>query len=63
MLTVGDLAPEFSGQDQHGKQVSLSPLLERGRLVLYFYPKDLISPPCAPRKPAPFATLRVRSPS
>jgi peroxiredoxin Q/BCP len=45
MLAVGDLAPDFSGQDQHGKQVSLSTLLERGRLVLYFYPKDF-TPVC-----------------
>lgn len=40
MLKVGDLAPLFSGQDQHGKTLTLEALLERGRLVLYFYPKD-----------------------
>ena len=40
MLKIGDLAPEFSAQDQHGKTVSLSSALERGRLILYFYPKD-----------------------
>lgn len=40
MLKIGDLAPEFSAEDQHGKTVSLSSALERGRLILYFYPKD-----------------------
>jgi peroxiredoxin Q/BCP len=40
MLKVGELAPEFSAQDQHGKTVTLSSALERGRLILYFYPKD-----------------------
>ncbi|HKO48707.1 MAG TPA: peroxiredoxin [Polyangiaceae bacterium] len=45
MLKVGDLAPEFSAQDQHGKTITLASLLERGRLVLYFYPKDF-TPVC-----------------
>jgi thioredoxin-dependent peroxiredoxin len=45
MLKVGDLAPEFSAQDQHGKTISLASLLERGRLILYFYPKDF-TPVC-----------------
>jgi len=45
MLKVGDLAPEFSAQDQHGTAISLAGLLERGRLVLYFYPKDF-TPVC-----------------
>ena len=45
MLKVGDLAPDFTAQDQHGKTVTLSGLLERGRLVLYFYPKDF-TPVC-----------------
>ena len=45
MLAVGDTAPDFSGEDQHGKQVALGTLLERGRLVLYFYPKDF-TPVC-----------------
>lgn len=40
MLKVSDLAPEFTTHDQHGQLVTLSGLLERGRLVLYFYPKD-----------------------
>jgi peroxiredoxin Q/BCP len=35
---VGDQAPDFTLQDQHGEDVSLSSL--RGRaVVLYFYPK------------------------
>lgn len=45
MLAVGDTAPDFSGQDQHGKSVSLGSLLERGKLVIYFYPKDF-TPVC-----------------
>ena len=45
MLKVGDLAPEFSAQDQHGRSVTLAGLLERGRLVLYFYPRDF-TPVC-----------------
>ena len=45
MLKVGDLAPEFSALDQHGNTVTLAGLLERGRLVLYFYPKDF-TPVC-----------------
>ena len=45
MLKVGDLAPEFSAQDQHGNTVTLAGLLARGRLVLYFYPKDF-TPVC-----------------
>jgi thioredoxin-dependent peroxiredoxin len=45
MLVVGDTAPDFSGIDQNGKQVSLGALLERGKLVLYFYPKDF-TPVC-----------------
>jgi peroxiredoxin Q/BCP len=45
MLSIGDTAPDFSGQDQHGKPVSLGALLERGKLVIYFYPKDF-TPVC-----------------
>ncbi|HEY0462828.1 MAG TPA: peroxiredoxin [Polyangiaceae bacterium] len=45
MLKVGDLAPEFAAQDQLGKTVTLPGLLQRGRLVLYFYPKDF-TPVC-----------------
>lgn len=38
-LEVGQKAPEFTGKDQDGKDVSLSDF--RGKkVVLYFYPKD-----------------------
>jgi len=40
MLALGSRAPDFSGLDQHGNQQSLSGLLEQGRLILYFYPRD-----------------------
>ena len=45
MLKVGAIAPDFAAQDQHGKTITLGGLLERGRLVLYFYPKDF-TPVC-----------------
>ena len=45
MLAVGDTAPDFSGTDQHGNMISLALLLERGKLLLYFYPKDF-TPVC-----------------
>ena len=45
MLSIADTAPDFSAQDQHGKLLTLAGLLERGRLVLYFYPKDF-TPVC-----------------
>ena len=32
-------APEFSGKDQHGKEVSLKGLQGK-KVILYFYPKD-----------------------
>lgn len=39
VLNVGDKAPDFTAQDQHGNPVSLADF--RGqKLVLYFYPKD-----------------------
>jgi peroxiredoxin Q/BCP len=40
MLPIGSTAPDFIGLDQHGNQLSLKQLLERGRLILYFYPRD-----------------------
>lgn len=44
MLKVGDQAPEFSGTDCQGRQVSLSAL--RGRkVVLFFFPK-VFTPGC-----------------
>jgi thioredoxin-dependent peroxiredoxin len=38
-LKVGDKAPEFTGKDQDGKQVSLSDYKGK-KVILYFYPKD-----------------------
>ena len=38
-LKVGDLAPEFSGLDQHGIEISMDDFVGK-RIVLYFYPKD-----------------------
>lgn len=37
-LRVGDLAPDFRLPDQHGAVVRLTDLLDRGRVVLFFYP-------------------------
>ncbi|HQN92651.1 MAG TPA: thioredoxin-dependent thiol peroxidase [Prolixibacteraceae bacterium] len=38
-LKIGDLAPVFKGQNQHGEEISLSTY--RGKkVILYFYPKD-----------------------
>ena len=45
MLKVGALAPDFTAQDQHGTTLTLGSLLERGRLILYFYPRDF-TPGC-----------------
>lgn len=39
-LQVGDLAPEFALPGPGGRAVALSEVLERGPVVLYFYPKD-----------------------
>lgn len=46
MLPIGSLAPHFAGNDQHGQRLSLSELLGRGKLVLYFYPRDF-TPVCS----------------
>jgi len=45
MLKVGELAPEFTARDQHGNTLTLAGLLAKGRLVIYFYPKDF-TPVC-----------------
>ena len=45
MLSVGDRAPEFVLQDNDGTDVSLSDLLQKGPLILYFYPADF-TPGC-----------------
>ena len=45
MLDVGTRAPEFTLPDQDGRDVSLTTLLNRGPLLLYFYPADF-TPGC-----------------
>ena len=40
MLDVGSRAPEFTLPDHDGRDTSLSMLLKRGPLILYFYPAD-----------------------
>jgi thioredoxin-dependent peroxiredoxin len=40
MLAIGSRAPEFTLPDQDGRDVSLTHLLNRGPLFLYFYPAD-----------------------
>jgi thioredoxin-dependent peroxiredoxin len=40
MLKVGDIAPDFELTNQQGKKIKLSHLTERGKVVVYFYPKD-----------------------
>lgn len=42
---VGQPAPDFTLPNQDGAPVALKSLLERGDLVLYFYPKDM-TPGC-----------------
>ena len=39
-IKVGDLAPDFTLPQQDGAPVNLKALLEKGAVVLYFYPKD-----------------------
>lgn len=45
MLHVGGRAPEFTLPDHNGQDVSLTSLLNRGPLILYFYPADF-TPGC-----------------
>ena len=45
MLAIGTRAPEFTLPDATGQPVSLSGLLSRGPLILYFYPADF-TPGC-----------------
>ena len=45
MLKPGDRAPEFTLQDQLGRERSLTSLLGDGALILYFYPADF-TPGC-----------------
>ncbi len=45
MLKAGDKAPEFVLKNDKGDEVSLGGLLEKGPLILYFYPADF-TPGC-----------------
>jgi thioredoxin-dependent peroxiredoxin len=45
MLEIGGRAPEFTLPDHTGHPVSLTTLLNRGPLILYFYPADF-TPGC-----------------
>lgn len=45
MLAVGTRAPEFTLPDHEGRDTSLSTLLNRGPVILYFYPADF-TPGC-----------------
>ncbi len=45
MLEIGARAPEFTLPDADGQPVSLSGLLRRGPVILYFYPADF-TPGC-----------------
>ncbi len=42
-LKVGDKAPDFTLPDTDGKPVTLSKLLEKGPVILAFYPKAFTS--------------------
>jgi len=39
----GDIAPQFTLQDEKGNEVSLSDFRGKSAVVLYFYPKDMTS--------------------
>jgi peroxiredoxin len=38
LLPVGDRAPDFAATTNHGRQLRLSEQLQRGHVVLIFYP-------------------------
>jgi peroxiredoxin Q/BCP len=40
MIREGERAPDFEGETGDGERTSLSALLERGPVVVYFYVKD-----------------------
>jgi len=42
-LKVGDVAPDFSLADTEGKLVTLSKLLEKGPVIVFFFPKAFTS--------------------
>ncbi|MCO4320484.1 thioredoxin-dependent thiol peroxidase [Aliidiomarina quisquiliarum] len=44
-LQEGDKAPNFTLPNEHGEPTSLASLLEKGRVLLYFYPKAM-TPGC-----------------
>src|SRR5688572_26536977 len=39
-LSIGDRAPDFTLPTQNGTTVTLSELLKKGPVVVYFYPRD-----------------------
>ncbi|HVO44939.1 MAG TPA: peroxiredoxin [Steroidobacteraceae bacterium] len=45
MLAMGGRAPEFTLPDQDDRNISLTTMLNRGPLILYFYPADF-TPGC-----------------
>ncbi|MDH3533662.1 MAG: peroxiredoxin [Gammaproteobacteria bacterium] len=45
MLNAGDIAPDFTLQNDQGVETSLAGLLQDGPLILYFYPADF-TPGC-----------------
>jgi peroxiredoxin Q/BCP len=40
VLRIGEKAPPFESVDHRGQEVRLTTLLERGPVVLFFYPRD-----------------------
>ncbi|MBU2178611.1 MAG: thioredoxin-dependent thiol peroxidase [Gammaproteobacteria bacterium] len=44
-LTIGDIAPDFSLQNQHDQTIQLTELLKTQQVLLYFYPKAM-TPGC-----------------
>jgi peroxiredoxin Q/BCP len=40
LLKVGDMAPDFTLQNQNSQAVHLSDVLKKGWAILFFYPKD-----------------------
>jgi len=40
MLTTGQMAPDFSSQNQNNRSVSLADFRGHKNVILYFYPKD-----------------------
>lgn len=38
-LAIGDIAPDFAASDTEGKTYNLSEMVERGPVILAFFPK------------------------